>query len=80
MMVYSRDYPRPQMMRKNWENLNGSWDFAFDDKNKGESLGWSEGFESEKKILVPFTYETEKSGIHDRRSGKNRRETNPSSF
>ena len=28
---YMKDYPRPQMVRSNWENLNGSWDFLFDD-------------------------------------------------
>ena len=33
---YVKDYPRTQFVRKNWENLNGTWDFAFDDKNCGE--------------------------------------------
>ena len=23
-----RDYPRPQMVRQNWTNLNGDWDYA----------------------------------------------------
>ena len=23
-----RDYPRPQMVRANWTNLNGDWDYA----------------------------------------------------
>ena len=31
MKYYEKDYPRPQFVRNNWENLNGLWDFAFDD-------------------------------------------------
>ena len=23
-------YPRPELVRKNWTNLNGKWDFEFD--------------------------------------------------
>lgn len=51
---YVKDYPRPQFVRDNWENLNGEWDFAFDEP---EFAG--------QKILVPFTYETKMSGIQD---------------
>ena len=28
---YKKDYPRPQFVRNNWMNLNGTWDFVFDD-------------------------------------------------
>ena len=31
MKNYIPDYPRPQLIRTDWENLNGAWDFAFDD-------------------------------------------------
>ena len=24
------DYPRPQMVRRDWKNLNGLWNYAFD--------------------------------------------------
>lgn len=65
MKSYRKDYPRPQMVRDDWVNLNGKWDFAFDDGNEGEELGWSEGFDSGMEILVPFTCETQKSGIGD---------------
>ena len=27
---YIKDYPRPQFVRKDWVNLNGSWDFSFE--------------------------------------------------
>lgn len=28
-------HPRPQMIRENWMDLNGLWDFCFDDDNTG---------------------------------------------
>ena len=65
MKHYVKDYPRPQMIRSGWENLNGTWEFAFDDDNCGEAAGWHNGFEKQKDILVPFTYETKASGIGD---------------
>ncbi len=58
-------YPRPQLQRKDWYNLNGAWDFHFDDENKGEELGWYQQFPSAQKILVPYSYESTMSGIRD---------------
>ncbi len=63
MKCYQKDYPRPQLVRKNWMNLNGEWDFAFDEKNLGEKEKWQEQFPDQHKIQVPFTYETPASGI-----------------
>lgn len=60
---YIKDYPRPQLVRNSWMNLNGEWNFRFDDKDEGENEEWSKGFESKIKIKVPFTYETPASGI-----------------
>ena len=66
MKSYIKDYPRPQLVRKAWTNLNGSWDFCFDDKNCGEKEKWAENFPQEHlQIQVPFTYETRMSGIGD---------------
>ncbi len=62
---YSKDYPRPQFVRSNWENLNGTWEFRFDDENVGEREKWYEDFNGACKIQVPFTYETKLSGIED---------------
>ena len=67
MLCYQKDYPRPQFVRRDWINLNGTWDFDFDDDNRGETESWYEGLNTEKEICVPFTYETKKSGIHDER-------------
>lgn len=65
MKCYVKDYPRPQFVRNNWENLNGTWDFGFDDKNVGECEKWYADFKGALKIEVPFTYETQLSGICD---------------
>ena len=71
MKYYVKDYPRPQFVRDNWENLNGPWDFQFDDGNIGEKENWMQGFQSNLQIQVPFTYETKLSGIQDERRHDN---------
>ena len=59
-------YPRPMMVRENWTNLDGLWNFLFDDENVGEKERWNEKFpEGTQKIRVPFSYETKLSGIGD---------------
>ena len=65
MKCYKKDYPRPQFVRDNWQNLNGVWDFGFDDENEGEKECWFEKFQRDRTIQVPFTYETKLSGIQD---------------
>ncbi|WP_210608918.1 glycoside hydrolase family 2 protein [Priestia flexa] len=65
-MIFRQEYPRPQLVRKEWLNLNGEWDFAFDDNNIGPKEKW---YKKEhaffNKINVPFAYQTELSGIND---------------
>lgn len=51
------EYPRPQMVRENWTNLNGYWEYAIEDKSKAKP----EKFDG--KILVPFPVESELSGV-----------------
>ena len=65
MECYIKDYPRPQFVRKEWQNLNGEWNFIFDDKNEGEINQYFLDFPKSNKICVPFTYETKLSGIED---------------
>lgn len=60
---YKKDYPRPQLVRDNWTNLNGSWDFRFDDAHLGEQEKWYQDFAGDRKIQVPFVYTTKMSGI-----------------
>lgn len=59
---YQKEYPRPQFVRGEWENLNGEWAFAF-----GEEVSERDALAGRlpRKIEVPFTYETKKSGIGD---------------
>src|SRR4051812_1707295 len=60
------EYPRPQFARDRWMNLNGEWEFAFDDDNRGIELGWHDGRELPLRIVVPFAYQTKLSGIDDK--------------
>ena len=50
------EYPRPQLARKQWTNLNGTWSYAI---TSGEAP-MPAAFE--KKILVPFAIESQLSG------------------
>ncbi|HVF28835.1 MAG TPA: glycoside hydrolase family 2 TIM barrel-domain containing protein [Pyrinomonadaceae bacterium] len=61
------EHPRPQFVRDLWMNLNGEWEFAFDDANEGLRLGWHDGRELWGRIVVPFPYQSELSGVGDRR-------------
>ena len=65
-MIDLSNYPRPMLVRENWTNLNGEWDFAFDDENAGLKNGWNTGFLPTHRIRVPFSYETEASGVGDK--------------
>lgn len=51
------EYPRPQMERENWINLNGKFDYAITDAN----AQWIEKIDGQ--ILVPFSIESELSGV-----------------
>ncbi|WP_068783575.1 glycoside hydrolase family 2 protein [Paenibacillus phocaensis] len=61
------EYPRPQFVRSSWRSLNGSWSFAFDDRNLGVKEKWHQGSaEFPMEIRVPFCYQSELSGIEDK--------------
>ncbi|GAB2545377.1 glycoside hydrolase family 2 protein [Gracilibacillus alcaliphilus] len=58
------EYPRPQFMREQWLNLNGEWEFDFDDRNQGETDKWyTKNHSLSRKINVPFAFQSELSGI-----------------
>lgn len=51
------EYPRPQLERKDWVNLNGLWDYAIKPKGQAEPASF------DGKILVPFAIESSLSGV-----------------
>lgn len=57
------EYPRPNFVRNEWTNLNGDWEFAFDDADAGLSQGWFAGEKLIGQITVPFCYQSKASGI-----------------
>ena len=50
------EYPRPQMFRGDWMNLNGLWNYGITSADAGS-------FKSEGQILVPFAVESSLSGV-----------------
>ena len=57
------EYPRPQMVRENWRNLNGEWQFCLDQGQSGRERGLHEAASLPGSILVPFCPESKLSGI-----------------
>ena len=60
------EYPRPQMVREDWQNLNGLWDYAIRPKDEPKP----DKFDG--KILVPFPVESALSGVMKRVDDPNR--------
>jgi len=54
------EYPRPQMVRPSWQNLNGLWDYAITARGGEKPQAW------EGKILVPYCIESPLSGVGKR--------------
>ncbi|MDG2533482.1 glycoside hydrolase family 2 TIM barrel-domain containing protein [Sphingomonas sp. HITSZ_GF] len=52
-----RSYPRPQMVREAWQNLNGLWDYAIVKADAPQPT------RMDGKILVPFAVESQLSGV-----------------
>ncbi|MBU6398900.1 MAG: glycoside hydrolase family 2, partial [Verrucomicrobia bacterium] len=51
------EYPRPQLVRKEWQNLNGLWDFAITTREAAPPTRF------DGQILVPFPVESALSGV-----------------
>src|SRR4051794_37307873 len=60
------EYPRPQMVRKDWQNLNGLWDYAITGKESARPRTF------DGQILVPFPIESALSGVMKTVSETNR--------
>jgi hypothetical protein len=51
------EYPRPQMVRQNWKNLNGLWELAIIDRGSPQPAHFP------LQILVPYGVESSLSGV-----------------
>jgi beta-galactosidase/beta-glucuronidase len=54
------EYPRPQMVRARWQNLNGLWDYAIRPRDAAQPETY------DGRILVPFPVESALSGVMKR--------------
>ena len=59
-----QEYPRPQMVREDWINLNGMWNYAVTSADLQDSEC------ADGKILVPFSIESALSGVGRRVTGE----------
>jgi beta-galactosidase/beta-glucuronidase len=59
------EYPRPDFERQIWLNLNGEWEFEFDDRGEGEHDDWHQGTPFTRVIQVPYCFQSKLSGIED---------------
>ena len=65
MHIPRPEYPRPQMVRDKWLNLNGPWEFEFDPGLSGIERGLFQAGSLRQEIQVPFCPESDLSGIGD---------------
>lgn len=59
------EFPRPDFRRSPFQLLNGTYQFAFDDKQVGLSQAWPEQTQLGASILVPYCYQSPASTVGD---------------
>src|SRR5689334_6558337 len=59
------EFPEPQFERSSWLSLNGTWDFSFDDQDRGLNENWQKRAHYDRTIVVPYCFESKLSGIAD---------------
>lgn len=60
-------HPRPRVQRARWADLNGQWQFAYDDADAGIRERWQDDAKRfDRTIIVPFPPESEMSEINDK--------------
>ncbi|MFO7636195.1 MAG: glycoside hydrolase family 2 TIM barrel-domain containing protein [Clostridia bacterium] len=64
MNIPRPEYPRPQLVRDQWMNLNGLWQFEIDSSMSGLDRKFYERDRLDSHILVPFCPESELSGVN----------------
>ncbi len=63
MNIPRPEYPRPQLVREPWINLNGKWEFEIDNAMVGFAKKYYEREHLDSEIIVPFCPESVLSGI-----------------
>src|SRR5258708_5855339 len=63
ILMQDPSYPRPQLRRREWTSLNGTWRFAFDDTMRHRVPANVDQWPLE--IEVPFAPECARSGLAD---------------
>jgi beta-galactosidase/beta-glucuronidase len=60
------EHPRPDLVRADWQTLNGRWEFEFDDADHGLAERWyRESKPFSKTIQVPYPFQSKLSGVAD---------------
>jgi beta-galactosidase/beta-glucuronidase len=60
------EHPRPDLVRAQWQTLNGAWQFEFDDRVVGVDERWyAPDRELKRAIVVPYAFQSRLSGIAD---------------
>ncbi|SDD23971.1 Glycosyl hydrolases family 2, TIM barrel domain [Algoriphagus faecimaris] len=54
-----QEYPRPQLVRSEWQNLNGKWNYSILPKGSFPEMGFAG------EIVVPFPVESYLSGVQE---------------
>jgi hypothetical protein len=62
------EHPRPDFERAEWVNLNGEWQFRFDEENAGEGARWATNAQTDfpDRITVPFSWGSKLSGLENK--------------
>jgi len=63
MSIPRSEYPRPQLVRNEWINLNGEWEYEFDFGTSGRARGLAKAQSLDGRITLPFCPESSLSGV-----------------
>ena len=61
--MFREEYPRPELVREKWLNLNGEWEFELDKGKSGKFRNMVNKEKYDMKINVPFCPESKLSGV-----------------
>ena len=65
MSIPRNEYPRPELVRDEWINLNGKWQFEIDNAKLGVEKEYYKKKNLTDEILVPFCPESKLSGVEN---------------